>query len=46
MNYDPNVVLKMLIATAILVVVLALVAKYAPYLWVLSIPFMLWVITQ
>ena len=46
MNYDPNVVLKMLIATVILVVVLALVAKYAPYLWVLSIPFMLWVITQ
>ena len=46
MNHDPNVVLKMLMATAILVVVLAIVARYAPYLWVLSIPFMIWVITQ
>ena len=46
MNHDPNVVLKMLMATAILVFVLALVARYAPYLWVLSIPFMIWVITQ
>ena len=46
MSYDPNAVFKVLFATAILVIVLAVVAKHAPYLWVLSIPFCIWIITS